>query len=143
LMSQSSTGGQHWSWLISFPAVRRSQLLPDISMLSPTRLSRQLHRLLDLGVVKRATGTYRYYLTKAGRAVTAAAEWLAEAVITPARILWNLADATNLCTDREKSDDKGLKISRSNGLWNALGRCLKLFSKCGRYIRHAGYLQTV
>jgi len=32
-------------------------------MFSPTRLSRQLRRLLDIGVIKRATGSYRYYLT--------------------------------------------------------------------------------
>jgi len=32
-----------------------------------------------------------------------------------------------------------------DGLWNALGRCLSLFSpaECSRYISHAGYLQTV
>ena len=52
----------------------------------PNRLSRQLRRLLDLGVIKRVTGTYRYYLTKAGRAATAAAEWLTEAVVIPAMI---------------------------------------------------------
>ena len=39
-------------------------------MLLPTRLSRQLRRLLDLRVIKRVTGTYPYYLTKAGRAAT-------------------------------------------------------------------------
>ena len=46
----------------------------QITPLLATRLSRQLRRLLDLGVIKRVTGTYRYYLTKAGRAATAAAE---------------------------------------------------------------------
>ena len=55
-------------------------------MLSPTRLSRQLRRLLDLGIIKRVIGTYRYYLTKAGRAATAAAERITEAVIAPATI---------------------------------------------------------
>jgi DNA-binding Lrp family transcriptional regulator len=30
-------------------------------MISPSRLSRQLRRLLDLGVIKRVVGTYRYY----------------------------------------------------------------------------------
>jgi DNA-binding HxlR family transcriptional regulator len=55
-------------------------------MLSPTRLSRQLRRLLDLGVIKRATGTYRYYLTKAGRAATAAAERLTQAAVIPAMV---------------------------------------------------------
>jgi hypothetical protein len=58
-------------------------------MLSPTRLSRQLCRLLDLGNIKRATGTYRYYLTKAGRAATAVAQWLIEAAVVPAMIWWD------------------------------------------------------
>ena len=66
--------------------VRRADLLPELGMFSPTRLSRQLRRLLDLGVIKRVTGTYRYYLTKAGRAATAAAGRLAETVIIPAMI---------------------------------------------------------
>ena len=52
----------------------RAELLPNLEMFSPARLSlRQLRRLLDLGVIKRIKGTYRYYLTKAGRAATAAA----------------------------------------------------------------------
>jgi hypothetical protein len=66
--------------------VRRADLLPGLGMFSPNRLSRQLRRLLDIGVIKRATGTYRYYLTKAGRAGTAAAGRLTEAVIVPAMI---------------------------------------------------------
>jgi DNA-binding HxlR family transcriptional regulator len=52
-------------------------------MFSPTRMSRQLRRLLNIGVIKRVTGTYRYYLTRAGRAATAAARRLTEAVIIP------------------------------------------------------------
>ena len=71
---------------VNIAGIRRSELLPDLSMLSPTRLSRQLRRLLDLGVIKRVTGTYRYYLTKAGRAATAAAERITEAVIIPSMI---------------------------------------------------------
>src|SRR5271166_3308817 len=71
---------------VNIAGVRRSELLPDLGMLSPTRLSRQLRRLLDLGVIKRVTGTYRYYLTKAGRAATAAAERITEAVVVPAMI---------------------------------------------------------
>jgi hypothetical protein len=51
-----------------------------------TRLSRQLRRLLDIGVIKRVTGTYRYYLTKAGRAASAAAGHFTEAVIILAMI---------------------------------------------------------
>jgi hypothetical protein len=65
---------------------RRGDLLAELAMFSPTRLSRQLRRLLDIGVIKRATGTYRYYLTKAGRAATAAAARLTEATIIPALI---------------------------------------------------------
>jgi len=67
-------------------AIRRGDLLADLAMFSPTRLSRQLRRLLDIGVIKRVTGTYRYDLTKAGRAAAAAAGRLAEALIVPAMI---------------------------------------------------------
>ena len=65
---------------------RRGDLMTDLARFSLTRLSRQLRRLLDLGVVKRVAGTYRYYLTKAGRAATAAATRLTEATIVPALI---------------------------------------------------------
>jgi hypothetical protein len=71
---------------VNIAGVRRADLLPDLQMFSPNRLSRQLRRLLDLSVIKRVTGTYRYYLTKAGRAATAAAERLTEATIIPALI---------------------------------------------------------
>jgi hypothetical protein len=68
---------------VNVAGIRRSELMPDLGMLSPTRLSRQLRRLLDLGVIKRVTGTYRYYLTKAGRAATAAAERIIETIVVP------------------------------------------------------------
>jgi hypothetical protein len=71
---------------VNIAGIRRSDLFPDLGMLSPTRLSRQLRRLLDLGVIKRVTGSYRYYLTKAGRAATAAAQRITEAVIVPTMI---------------------------------------------------------
>ncbi len=71
---------------VNIAGIRRADLLPDLGMFSPNRLSRQLRRLLDLGVIKRVTGTYRYYLTKAGRAATAAAEQLTQAVIVPSMI---------------------------------------------------------
>jgi hypothetical protein len=45
---------------------------------SPATLSRQL------GVIKRVTGTYRYYLTRAGRAAIAAGRRLTEQTIIPA-----------------------------------------------------------
>jgi hypothetical protein len=71
---------------VNIAGIRRADLLPALNMFSPTRLSRQLRRLLDIGVIKRVTGTYRYYLTKAGRAAAAAAGRLTEAVIIPAMI---------------------------------------------------------
>jgi hypothetical protein len=71
---------------VNISGIRRGDLLPDLDMFSPNRLSRQLRRLLDLGAIKRVTGTYRYYLTKAGRAATAAAERLTVATIIPALI---------------------------------------------------------
>jgi hypothetical protein len=71
---------------VNIAGMRRRDLLPDLGMFSPTRLSRQLRRLLDIGVIKRVTGTYRYHLTKAGRAAAAAAGRLSEAVIVPAMI---------------------------------------------------------
>jgi hypothetical protein len=71
---------------VNIAGIRRADLLPTLDMFSPTRLSRQLRRLLDIGVLKRVTGTYRYYLTKAGRAAAAAAGRLTEAVIIPAMI---------------------------------------------------------
>jgi hypothetical protein len=71
---------------VNIAGIRRGDLLPQLGMFSPTRLSRQLRRLLDLGVIKRVTGTYRYYLTKAGRAATAAAGQLTQTVIIPAMI---------------------------------------------------------
>jgi DNA-binding HxlR family transcriptional regulator len=70
---------------VNIADVRRADLLADLPMFSPTRLSRKLRRLLDIGVIKRVTGTYRY-LTKAGRAETAAAARLTEATIIPAMI---------------------------------------------------------
>ena len=71
---------------VNIAGVRRADLLADLPMFSPTRLSRKLRRLLDIGVIKRVTGTYRYYLTKAGRAATAATARLTEATIIPATI---------------------------------------------------------
>jgi hypothetical protein len=71
---------------VNIAGIRRGDLLPDLGMFSPTRLSRQLRRLLDIGVIKRVIGTYRYYLTKAGRAATAAAGRLTQAIIVPAMI---------------------------------------------------------
>jgi hypothetical protein len=68
---------------VNIAGIRRADLLPELDIFSPGRLSRQLRRLRDIGVIKRVTGTYRYYLTKAGRAAAAAAGRLTEAVIVP------------------------------------------------------------
>jgi hypothetical protein len=71
---------------VNIAGVRRGDLIPALGAFSPHRLSRHLRRLRDLGVIKRVTGTYRYYLTKAGRAATAAACRITEAMIIPAMI---------------------------------------------------------
>lgn len=64
--------------------VRRADLaryLPDVSS---SRLSRQLHRLRALGLIKRVVHSYRYYLTRLGRAAIAAACSLTQFRIIPA-----------------------------------------------------------
>jgi hypothetical protein len=71
---------------VNIAGIRRAELLAELDMFSPNRLSRQLRRLLDSGVIKRVVGTYRYYLTKVGRAAIAAAGHLTEAVLIPALI---------------------------------------------------------
>ena len=71
---------------VNIAGIRRGDLLGELEMFSPSRLSRHLRRLRDLGVIKRVAGTYRYYLTKAGRAAIAAAERLTAATIIPALI---------------------------------------------------------
>ena len=69
---------------VNIAGIRRADLLPLLDQLSPDRLSRQLRRLRDLGVIKRVTGTYRYYLTRIGRAATAALCRVTQTVIIPA-----------------------------------------------------------
>ena len=64
--------------------LRRAHLRPLLTQSSPATLSRQLARLRQLGVIKRVTGTYRYYLTRAGRAAIAAGRRLTEQTIIPA-----------------------------------------------------------
>jgi hypothetical protein len=66
------------------PASAAPICAPCFDQLSPDRLSRQLRRLRDIGVIKRVTGTYRYYLTRLGRAAIAAACRLTQATIIPA-----------------------------------------------------------
>ena len=69
---------------VNIAGIRRADLLPLLDQLSRDRLSRQLRRLRDLGVIKRVAGTYRYYLTRIGRAATAALCRVTQTVIIPA-----------------------------------------------------------
>ena len=64
--------------------LRRADLLPLLARCSPATLTRHLARLRQLGVIKRVTGTYRYYRTRAGRAAIAAGRRLTEHTIIPA-----------------------------------------------------------
>jgi DNA-binding HxlR family transcriptional regulator len=41
--------------------------------MTPSAMTRQLRRLRGLGLIKKVTHTYRYYLTRLGRAAIAAA----------------------------------------------------------------------
>lgn len=63
--------------------MRRADLKPFVQGLSESRLSRQLHRLRLLGLIKRVTHSYRYYLTRVGRAAIAAACSLTQFCIVP------------------------------------------------------------
>ena len=69
---------------VNIAGIRRADLLDELGPVSPGWVSRRLRRLRRLGVIKRVAGTYRYYLTKAGRAATAAAGRLTQATIVPA-----------------------------------------------------------
>jgi hypothetical protein len=69
---------------VNIAGIRRGDLIPMLDQLTPNRLSRQLRRLRDIGVIKRVRGTYRYYLTRMGRAAAAALCRLTERIIVPA-----------------------------------------------------------
>ena len=69
---------------VNIAGIRRADLLSLLDQLSPDRLSRQLRRLRNLGVIKRVAGTYRYYLTRIGRAATAALCRVTQSIIIPA-----------------------------------------------------------
>ncbi len=64
--------------------LRRADLRPLITQCSPATISRHLARLHQLGVIKRVAHTYRYYLTRTGRAAIAAGRRLTEHTIIPA-----------------------------------------------------------
>jgi hypothetical protein len=64
--------------------VRRSDLVSLVAELSPSALSRHLARLRHIGIIRRINGTYRYYLTRIGRAAVAAGCYLTENILVPA-----------------------------------------------------------
>lgn len=63
--------------------LRRADVMAVLPHASAAALSRQLKRLLCMGVIKRVAGTYRYYLTRLGRAAIAAACSLTQFNIVP------------------------------------------------------------
>ena len=63
--------------------MRRADLKPFVP-LNDWALSRQLHRLRALGLIKRVARSYRYYLTRLGRAAIAAACSVTQFHIIPA-----------------------------------------------------------
>jgi hypothetical protein len=64
--------------------LRRADLIPHLTDVSPAAISRYISRLRQLGLLKRVHGTYRYYLTKIGRAAVAACSHITENVLIPA-----------------------------------------------------------
>ena len=63
--------------------LRRADLKLHLPNLSDSSLSRQIKRLRIFGMIKRVSGTYRYYLTKLGRAAIAACVHATEFTILP------------------------------------------------------------
>jgi DNA-binding HxlR family transcriptional regulator len=64
--------------------VRRADLKPLLPQLSPASISRYLKRLLLLGIIKKISSRYRYYLTRLGSTTIAVACRLSEQFIMPA-----------------------------------------------------------
>jgi hypothetical protein len=64
--------------------LRRADLKGFVAEYSDSRLSRELRRLRLLGMIKRVAHSYRYYLTRLGRAAIAAACCLTHFQIVPA-----------------------------------------------------------
>lgn len=64
--------------------LRRADLAAFVPTSNPAALSRQLKRMRRLGLIKRVAATYRYYLTRLGRAAIAAACAITEMRIVPA-----------------------------------------------------------
>lgn len=63
--------------------MRRADLKNHLPEFSDSRLSRQLHRLRSIGLIKRVARSYRYYLTRLGRSAIAAACSLTQFQIIP------------------------------------------------------------
>ena len=63
--------------------LRRADLAKPVAM-APSKLSRQLARLRALGLIKKVAHTYRYYISRLGRAAIAAACSLTRFNIIPA-----------------------------------------------------------
>jgi hypothetical protein len=61
--------------------MRRADLKLQLPSISDSKLSRYLKRLRILGMIKRVTKSYRYYLTRIGRAAIATCEKLTEFTI--------------------------------------------------------------
>jgi len=61
--------------------MRRADLKPLLANLSLAALSRHLTRLRHIGLIRRISGTYRYYLTRIGRAAIAAGCHITENIL--------------------------------------------------------------
>jgi hypothetical protein len=94
---------------LNIAGLRRADLLPLLTPCCPATLTRHLARLRKLGVIRRVTGTYRYYLTPAGRAAIAAGRRLTEHIIIPAL-------ANKLCSLLANTQ---LVCDNSVGLWDS------------------------
>jgi hypothetical protein len=64
--------------------IRRADIKPLLTQLSPAALSRHISRLRNVGLIKRIGGTYRYYLTRIRRAAIAACCHITENILIPA-----------------------------------------------------------
>jgi hypothetical protein len=69
---------------VNLAGIRRADLLALPAKISPSRLSRQLRRQRSIGVIKRVAGTYRYTLTRIGRAAIEALCRVTQSVTIPA-----------------------------------------------------------
>jgi DNA-binding HxlR family transcriptional regulator len=75
----SEAGGSDHAFLqalrrpaVNVAGVRPADLAPALASLSPATITRRLLRLRQLGIFKRVTRSYRYCLTRIGRAAIAA-----------------------------------------------------------------------